>query len=133
MKVNALQLDPKNGSIHLALSALNTFKLKNRNLEPTVEGLLAEVQSILGNAASNIPEEDFEKIAGEMYVPVLYITLIHFVFSSVRAPDADLPNTAAFLGGMVAQEVIKMITKQYVPINGYCVIDLVSSTTGIIV
>ena len=49
---------------------------------------------------------------------------------SARAPTADLPNTAAFLGGLVAQEAIKMITKQYVPINGYCVVDLVGSWTG---
>jgi len=48
----------------------------------------------------------------------------------VRAPTADLPNVAAFLGGMVAQEAIKMITRQYIPVNGYCVIDLVDTWTG---
>lgn len=53
-------------------------------------------------------------------------------FDSVRSPTADLPNTAAFLGGLVAQEVIKMITKQYVPICGYCVVDLVETWTGIL-
>ena len=51
---------------------------------------------------------------------------------SARAPTADLPNTAAFLGGMVAQEAIKMITKQYVPIESYCVVDLVETWTGVI-
>src|SRR5579863_2452660 len=51
---------------------------------------------------------------------------------SVRAPTADLPNVAAFLGGMVAQEAIKMITKQYIPVNGYCVIDLVDTWTGVL-
>ncbi|KAI0290928.1 hypothetical protein B0F90DRAFT_1782013 [Multifurca ochricompacta] len=50
----------------------------------------------------------------------------------VRAPAADLPNVAAFLGGMVAQESIKMITKQYIPINGYCVVDLVDTWTGVL-
>jgi NEDD8-activating enzyme E1 regulatory subunit len=49
---------------------------------------------------------------------------------SVRAPYADLPNVAAFLGGLVAQEAIKMITKQYVPVNGYCVADLIETWTG---
>ena len=49
---------------------------------------------------------------------------------SARAPNADLPNTAAFLGGLVAQEVIKVITKQYVPIEGYCCVDLVETWTG---
>ena len=55
-----------------------------------------------------------------------------FLNASVRAPTADLPNTAALLGGVVAQEVIKMITKQYIPINGSCVIDLIETWTGIL-
>ena len=33
---------------------------------------------------------------------------------------------------MVAQETIKVITKQYVPAKGYCVIDLVDTWTGVI-
>lgn len=55
-----------------------------------------------------------------------------FVYWSARAPTADLPNTAAFLGGLVAQEMIKMITKQYVPIESHCVVDLVETWTGIL-
>jgi amyloid beta precursor protein binding protein 1 len=51
---------------------------------------------------------------------------------SVRAPTAELPNVAAFVGGLVAQETIKLITKQYVPINGYLVADLVSTYTVVV-
>lgn len=51
---------------------------------------------------------------------------------SARTPTADVPNTAAFMGGVIAQETIKMITKQYVPQKGYCVIDLVDSKTGVV-
>ena len=54
------------------------------------------------------------------------------MFRSARAPTADLPNMAAFLGGLVAQEAIKVITEQYVPLNGYCVVDLIESWTGVI-
>jgi NEDD8-activating enzyme E1 regulatory subunit len=54
------------------------------------------------------------------------------IIHRIRAPTADLPTTAALLGGFVAQEAIKLITRQYVPINGVCVIDLISSTTGTI-
>ena len=39
---------------------------------------------------------------------------------------------AAFLGGLVAQEAIKVITAQYVPLRGYCVVDLIDSWTGVI-
>ena len=66
---------------------------------------------------------------------------------SVRAPIADLPNTAALLGALVAQEVIKVITKhsfipfglttakilhEYIPVNGYCVIDMIDMSTSIL-
>ncbi|KZO94570.1 hypothetical protein CALVIDRAFT_539020 [Calocera viscosa TUFC12733] len=47
-----------------------------------------------------------------------------------RAQGSDIPTTAALVGGMVAQEAIKFITRQYVPIAGTCVIDLIKSTTG---
>lgn len=33
---------------------------------------------------------------------------------------------------LVAQEAIKMITRQYVPQNGYCVVDCIAMRTGII-
>lgn len=64
--------------------------------------------------------------------PRLSVICPMLIMPSVRAPTADLPNTAAFLGGLVAQETIKMITRQYVPVKGYCLIDLVGSTTGVI-
>ena len=51
---------------------------------------------------------------------------------SIRTPGSDIPTTAAFLGGLVAQEAIKLITKQYVPVNGLCVVDLVGSWTGVV-
>ncbi|KAJ8689596.1 hypothetical protein PTI98_012486 [Pleurotus ostreatus] len=108
---NSVGTLPKQVSAHLALSALATFHSDNPTATPTVDALTAEAKKIL-------PEllEGWDDAVGEV----------------VRAPFADLPNTAAFLGGLVAQEVIKMITKQYVPINGYCVADLVDSWTGVI-
>jgi len=33
---------------------------------------------------------------------------------------------------MVAQETIKMVTKQYIPVKGYCTIDLIDTWTGVI-
>jgi amyloid beta precursor protein binding protein 1 len=38
-----------------------------------------------------------------------------------------LPTTSAFIGGIVAQEAIKLITAQYVPLDNTCIIDLVKS------
>lgn len=47
---------------------------------------------------------------------------------SVRAGFAVLPTTAAFVGGIVAQEAIKLVTNQYIPLDNTVVIDLVKST-----
>jgi len=33
---------------------------------------------------------------------------------------------------MAAQEIIRIIMKQYIPIKGYCIIDLIDTWTGII-
>ncbi len=46
-----------------------------------------------------------------------------------RAGGADLPQMAALIGGIVAQEVIKIVTKQYVPLNGTLIFDGISSTS----
>ncbi|KAJ7267019.1 hypothetical protein B0H12DRAFT_1179488 [Mycena haematopus] len=99
---------PKAAAIHLALSALAAVA----SPQPTVEALTAAAQALLP-PGTELPEE-FSDAVGEI----------------ARSPTADLPNTAAFLGGLVAQEVIKMITKQYVPISSYCVVDLVETWTG---
>jgi amyloid beta precursor protein binding protein 1 len=44
-----------------------------------------------------------------------------------RAGGGELHNVSALTGGMVAQEVIKIITKQYVPIDNTCVFDGIGS------
>ncbi|BGP27169.1 NEDD8-activating enzyme E1 regulatory subunit [Rhodotorula toruloides] len=45
-------------------------------------------------------------------------------------PSTTLPQTSALLGGLVAQEAIKVITKQYIPLSGTCVWDGIRSGTG---
>ncbi|KXJ95214.1 ThiF family protein [Microdochium bolleyi] len=44
-----------------------------------------------------------------------------------RAQGGELHNISALTGGMVAQETIKIITKQYVPIDNTCIFDGISS------
>ncbi|KZV83526.1 hypothetical protein EXIGLDRAFT_842890 [Exidia glandulosa HHB12029] len=111
---NALQNGPREACTHLALSALSAHFAKAPGTKPTLEQLQAEAYTIAGKGFQ-APEE-LEHALGEL----------------VRAPTADIPTTAAFLGGLVAQEAIKVITTQYVPINGSCVVDLVGSWTGIV-
>ncbi|EMD36162.1 hypothetical protein CERSUDRAFT_84251 [Gelatoporia subvermispora B] len=111
----ALQIFPRDAGTHVALTALSTLLSQAPDGSAvTADALRAEVQTLVGEGVE-LPEE-VDTAIGEL----------------ARAPTAELPNTAAFLGGMVAQEAIKMITKQYVPVNGYCVVDLIDSTTGIV-
>ncbi|KAH7909098.1 hypothetical protein BJ138DRAFT_1127932 [Hygrophoropsis aurantiaca] len=108
----ALLTSPKELMIHLSLSALSA--VNSRGVKPTLEALREEVQAIIGEGV--VPPDELEHNIGEL----------------VRAPTAELPNMAAFLGGMIAQEAIKMITKQYIPVKGYCVIDLIETWTGVV-
>ena len=44
-----------------------------------------------------------------------------------RAKEGELHNISALTGGMIAQEVIKVITKQYIPFDNTCVFDGIAS------
>lgn len=113
----AATASPKQLAIHLALSAASSLASKTCPEELpafTIEALTQEAQSLLP-LGTELPQE-FEYTAAEI----------------ARSPTADLPNTAAFLGGLVAQEMIKMITKQYVPMTGVCTVDLIDTWTGIL-
>ncbi|KAL9000123.1 MAG: hypothetical protein Q9169_001198 [Polycauliona sp. 2 TL-2023] len=48
-----------------------------------------------------------------------------------RASGAELHNISALTGGMVAQELIKVLTKQYIPIDNTCVFDGITSKSGV--
>ncbi|GBE84542.1 hypothetical protein SCP_0605210 [Sparassis crispa] len=112
---SSLESSPRETATHLSLAALSTLLSQDPDpLSVTAEGLTKEVQALVG-AGVDLPKE-VEDAVGEL----------------ARAPTADLPNTAAFVGGLVAQEAIKLITRQYVPTNGYCVVDLVDSWTGVV-
>ena len=49
-----------------------------------------------------------------------------------RAGAGELHNVASLTGGLVAQEVIKVVTRQYVPVDNCCLFDGVASRTGVL-
>ena len=49
-----------------------------------------------------------------------------------RTAGGELHNISAVTGGMVAQEMIKIITKQYVPIDNTCIFDGIESRCQIL-
>ncbi|CAG8628129.1 5614_t:CDS:2, partial [Paraglomus occultum] len=42
---------------------------------------------------------------------------------------SELPNMAALLGGLVSQEIIKLITHQYIPLNNSCIFDGIKASS----
>jgi amyloid beta precursor protein binding protein 1 len=50
----------------------------------------------------------------------------------VRARGGELHSISSFVGGLVAQEAIKVITKQYVPVDNTCVFDGIRSITAVL-
>lgn len=58
--------------------------------------------------------------------------LVRVAKEVARARGGELHNIAALTGGMVAQEVIKIITKQYIPIDNTCVFDGITSRSQIL-
>ncbi len=79
----------------------------------TMEKILLEVSKIVDNAAE---DDRVVKVAQEV----------------ARAKGGELHNVSALTGGMVAQEIIKIITKQYIPIDNTCIFDGVTSRTQIL-
>lgn len=55
----------------------------------------------------------------------------YFNYYSVRAGNSELHTIAAFMGGVVSQEIIKLITKQYVPLKGMMIFNGMRSSCGV--
>ncbi|KAK3379892.1 hypothetical protein B0T24DRAFT_647305 [Lasiosphaeria ovina] len=88
--------------IYLALQATSHVSSAN------ADEILAEICKVVPGANQN---ERIVKAAHEV----------------ARAEGGELHNIAALTGGMVAQEMIKIVTKQYVPIDNTCVFDGINS------
>jgi len=114
--IDLLCRQPREAATHLAFSALDAWQSSHPGQigGPTESELHERVTAL--KLGAELGEKEISDAVGEI----------------ARAPTADLPNVAAFLGGVVAQEAIKMITRQYIPLNGYCVIDLVDTWTGVL-
>lgn len=81
--------------------------------EALASSIAAQIQSVLGqSSAITLPDEITDSIA-----------------EVTRGGFGCLPNTAAMLGGVVAQEAIKLVTNQYMPLDNTAVFDLVKSAS----
>ncbi|PYI23125.1 ubiquitin-like activating enzyme [Aspergillus violaceofuscus CBS 115571] len=72
------------------------------------------IQSLTSEASAAIDEETKERI-------------IQATQELRRTQGGDLHNVSALTGGLVAQEALKVITRQYVPLDNTCVFDGIKS------
>ncbi|POV95384.1 hypothetical protein PSTT_16306 [Puccinia striiformis] len=113
---------------YLAFEALSDYRSKNKGEYPgmregqeeedfeTLSEIVFDYLKGLGwdQSDTSLPEK-LEKALKEM----------------IRSAGSELPQISSLVGGMVSQEVLKLITGQ-LPLNGICIIDGYRSTTGIL-
>ncbi|ODN77962.1 hypothetical protein L202_05055 [Cryptococcus amylolentus CBS 6039] len=105
-------------SLYLAILAAEKFFDNNKRWPgtTTVEALKqdnAELESIVKSLLPQHP--DLPDVVSESIAEV------------TRGGFATIPTTAALVGGVVAQEVIKLVTNQYTPLDNTVVFDLIKS------
>ncbi|THZ34816.1 hypothetical protein D6C90_07571 [Aureobasidium pullulans] len=143
-QLNNLSFGLDSGILHyIAFVAWDTF-VGTHNVdalggEPRVPGsnkaeLEADENKMVG-IASNIMDS-LIKEAGTFIENPTYDELkeksAKIVRELVRAGSSELHNLGSLTGGMVAQEVIKVITKQYVPIDNTCIFDGIESKATVL-
>jgi len=88
------------------------------------------------NATSHVPTANPPEIIATVSKSVPDATsnprIVQAAKEVARAKSGELHNISALTGGMVAQEVIKIITKQYVPIDNTCIFDGITSRTQVL-
>ncbi|KAF1985049.1 NEDD8-activating enzyme E1 regulatory subunit [Aulographum hederae CBS 113979] len=127
--------------IYIAFLAYDSFGaahpadgLNGAALAPGTTDFEADTEKMVGMAQQII--DDIIKEAGKTMEDPEYTEVKEqsqkVVTELVRAGGGELHNISAFTGGTVAQEVIKVITKQYVPVDNCCMWDGVSSTISVL-
>jgi hypothetical protein len=106
---HALEMGPVNHSAHVRL-------LLNRQLEDDAAVLKARMASVAadcGVSAAAVPDDYVEEM--------------------VRFGASELHVTGAIMGGIAAQETIKFITHQFVPVPGTLIYNAMASTSSVFV
>ncbi|KAK2776914.1 ubiquitin-like activating enzyme [Colletotrichum kahawae] len=106
----------KDPSMPMPLSLLPVYlalHATSHTSSATPDDIMASVQKILPDAHDNK-------------------RVIEAAHEVSRARGGELHNVSATAGGMVAQETIKVITNQYIPIENTCIFDGIGSRTQVL-
>ena len=81
------------------------------------------VDSLINEAGTRIEDPEYTEIKD---------SIAKVCTEMVRAGGGELHNIASLTGGLIAQEVIKAITKQYIPVDNTCLFDGVASRSYVL-
>lgn len=101
-------------------SSTNTTPLDAIKITATSHAL---IDALITEAGTFIQDPQYTELRSK---------IADIVAELVRAQGGELHNVAAVGGGIVAQEAIKVITKQYVPVDCVVLFDGVRSRTGVL-
>ncbi|ANB14129.1 Ula1p [Sugiyamaella lignohabitans] len=115
--IDTQSIDPDDLHIYLAIRAYKLFLESTSNTSPpSGDEDLTEQLNAVTSQLSNTPTDAITKSTD--------------VLNEILRAAGELYNSASFMGGIGAQEAIKIITHQYVPLNNTLVYDGITSRIG---
>ncbi|KZF19311.1 ubiquitin-like activating enzyme [Xylona heveae TC161] len=116
--------------MYLGLLAVDTYHAESVDKPLDESSLLSYTSSLVDNlereaAAAGSSTQDVDLTEAKTQVSQVVQELI-------RHDGAELHNISALAGGMIAQEVIKVITRQYIPIDNTCLFDGIGSRSSVL-
>ncbi|KNE97454.1 hypothetical protein PSTG_09287 [Puccinia striiformis f. sp. tritici PST-78] len=114
---------------YLAFQALPAYRSSKKGEYPGMRKgeEEADIEILSPTVLNNLSDHGWEK-QGDKLPEKMQKALREMVRSSA----CELPHIASLVGGLVSQEVIKIITKQFIPMNGVLIFDRYRTTTGIL-
>ncbi|KAI8984578.1 Appbp1-Uba3-Nedd8, an E1-ubiquitin-like protein complex with Atp [Mycotypha africana] len=109
------------------------FVFKAADKFQTIYGRLPATESDFDNLKANVTSlmESLGVSTEEMGEIATSEMLNRVLTNYVRFNDLETANLAALLGGLAAQEAIKLLTHQYIPINNTCIFNGILSTSSV--
>ena len=121
MSIADFYAQPKQTFLHFAFLAIEKYILLNANGSPDDFKHLASVE--VANKLSEETSDQLKTHAPETLTAIKdnkdLAECLHWMSKMVMTYNGVFPPLCAFMGGLVAQEVIKGITKKYIPITQY--------------
>ena len=112
---------------YVMVRAVDKFYSETSRFPGSTDSTLDEDAMVLKTHASKLLKlcqagQDFMAIATDEIVE-------NYAKEMTRSGGEQLHSVSAFVGGLVAQEVIKLVTGQYVPLNNTLIYDAAGSYT----